>query len=388
MCFERFQSIGLNHDKVLKQFIPLLASNDVIPSQTINVDHLEQSNRTEVESSISTKSSAIADNSQILHVNVTYGPISSTTPTPSETGDLDKGQTLLTSFFKKVVRSEKVERVTTNESGELVTNTRVTDTTDISEYLPDPLEESDDDDKNCEERHCGQPPCLLRLRNQINRKYRRLAKQKYLLRLRIVKNLIYIVQKARHTFCNHWNRFRQSLYVQFVYKCILTYHHLTKALNKQLKNSKKAMQNVNVNEKMTSTESIMINRRVQRLLNDKDQLADDNATHSGGGGTNVPATDSMNKRLPKNQRANDSTKLLLGDNVHDSSEKDFREYFQVNAFFPACSISMTKFLECQSILLHAKSHLHASFSFFMQKIIFCEFLFDSFSVCSTFHGPC
>lgn len=324
--FATFQLIGFNHDTVLKQFIPSLASNAVPATQAINIGHFEQRTNTDIENRIPTKSAPIADDSQILHVNVTFAPISSTPPTKSEPSELEKGQTLLTSFFKKVERSEKVERVTNvSSAAEIATDAQFNDTTDISEYLPDPLDESDDDNKSGIDEHCERSPCLLRLRNQINRKYRRFAKQKYLLRSKIVKNLVFIVKAARHTFANNWNRFRSNACIQFVYKCIVSFHHLITVLIEQQQISETAMQNVNVNvnEKMTSTESIMINRRVQRLLHDKDQLADDIAHNVGG--TNAPATDSMNKRLPKNQRANESTKLLLSENVQDSSEKDFRE---------------------------------------------------------------
>lgn len=309
----KLQLVEVCYDKVIRQFAPKLTEYDT--PRTIKPKNANEN----VSDVIFTQLPKFTDEQQSIHIKVSYESINHRVPAKDEIIAVEKGQTLLTSFFHRAKRPNRIDSEQSVLLGvDEVPERKFSDTTDIAEYLPDPLEDTDDDLSDSRSSSAQ----LLRLRKQIHRKYRRFVKQKFIQRTKICTNLTRVARSARYTFSNIWHEFHKNLLIQFVYKCIIVYHQLCGALVRRLQNDNRDMQQ-NVNEKLLNTEAIMINRRVQRLLSDKEQPADD-----GGGGTAVhtSAADPMNKRLPKSQRVNDSTKLLLNENGHDSPEKDFCKF--------------------------------------------------------------
>lgn len=293
------QLIGRNLDNVLTSFIPIPPVNSArqFKKPKVEVDNFWKEEQT-AQNIVEVK---------IRYPNVNhYQPIAHI-PEAADT-KLEKGQTLLTSFFKR--KSLNAVNAHQSQTIEVVSETGTDSTCDISEYLPDPLDESEDSSNEIETNATALPSCP---RNRIIRKYQRINKQKQLSRQQIVARFVKVCRSIR--------RFQGNPHVLFVYKCIIAFHRFVHVLVEQI--SKENMKEVQSdNDKMASPEVIMINRRVQRLLHDKEPPNDEIAVN-GVGGTSTPPTDSMNKRLPKHQRANDSTKLLLAENSQDSSEKDF-----------------------------------------------------------------
>lgn len=270
------QIIGHNLDKVLTSFIPIPPVNQATQIKK------------QAKETVQVKEEHEPTKQNLVVVKILYEP-NANTQSITEVVEapeikLEKGQTLLTSFFKR----KSINSVDAHQSQRIETTA---ETFDISEYLPDPLEESDDSSDGVEI-NTGPLP-----------------------RQKIVAHFVKV--------CSSIRRFQGNSHVLFVYKCIIAFHRFIHVLVKQIANENmKEVQSDS--EKLASTESIMINRRVQRLLHDKEHANDDNAGN-GVVGTNASPTDSMNKRLPKSQRANESTKLLLAENSQDSSEKDFRK---------------------------------------------------------------
>lgn len=151
------------------------------------------------------------------------------------------------------------------------------------------------------------------LSRQIRRKYKNLKICKYFIRRRTKNFLVQLISKARKKFSPRWHRFQRNNNLSFVYRCIFTYHLFTTEFINQRENKV-----ATVPAKMT-TEAIVTNRRVQKILSDSASSHEENTTvHT------VSQNDAGNKRLPKNQRINDSTRLLLlSEHAQESSEKDF-----------------------------------------------------------------
>lgn len=208
-----------------------------------------------------------------------------------------KGQTLLTSYFRPIPRDPK--------------------------HSIEPQIESYDQDHdnsfelviNCDsEQHSTKQ--LLLCRERIRRKYQRLKATKYRIRRQTIAFLVQVAHKSRKQFSVQWRRLRNK-HVSFAYKCVVLFHRFVIALRPKNRHI------IDVTNRMT-TEAIVINRRVQKLLNDNTNMRE---THD----ENTPTVHSHNdvgaKRLPKNQRTSDNSRLLLlTDNAQESSEKDFGEW--------------------------------------------------------------
>lgn len=214
---------------------------------------------------------------------------------------LIKGQTLLTSYFRPIQR-KRVEQI--DDSVEL--------TIEINE--PDSIEISDHQEPLCDRSN------LLLHRKQIRRKYNRLTVCKYLLRKRLQQFLVRLAAKLRRQYSAHWrHRFQRNKIVQFVYRCLISYHEFTRTF---LTQDNRGI--VEKNRPNMTTEALVINRRIQKLLNDNNaNMRDTNDEHP------APAhnpSDAAAKRAPKNQRTSDNARqLLLTENAQESNEKDFCE---------------------------------------------------------------
>lgn len=212
---------------------------------------------------------------------------------------LTKGQTLLTSYFRPI-QPKKAEQI--DDSVEL--------TIDINE--PDNIEISDHQEPLCDRSN------LLWHRKQIRRKYNRLTVCKYLLRTRLQQFLVQLAATLRRQYSAHWrHRFRRNKIVQFVYRCLISYHEFTRTF--LTRDNKRIVEKNRLN---MTTEALVINRRIQKLLNDNNaNMRDSNDEHP------TPAhnpSDAAAKRAPKNQRTSDNARqLLLTENAQESNEKDF-----------------------------------------------------------------
>ncbi|XP_031624264.1 uncharacterized protein LOC116341381 isoform X2 [Contarinia nasturtii] len=150
---------------------------------------------------------------------------------------------------------------------------------------------------------------------QINKKYRKLRTRKYFMRQKTTAFLVCIAQKLRKFYSTHWHRFRQNRNVSLAYRCVITFYRYTTEFVNCVKH-----QIPQISSNM-SIEALVTNRRVQKILNDNvREITEENNAHIG----QQHQSDGSAKRLPKNQRTSDSTRLLLlAENAQESSEKDF-----------------------------------------------------------------
>lgn len=215
----------------------------------------------------------------------------------SENESLLKGQTLLTSYFHRI---QKIP----NDLSEC--NLEIDSDIDIENSNHLIISENDKTDQNC----------LISCARQIRRKYNWLKKCKYLIRRRIVEFLVQLIRKTRRKFSPRWHQF-QNKDVQFVYQCLISYHCWTTALVEQ---SQKQVRKKHTTKALKiTTEAIIIERRVQKLLNatNMKETIEDNSptTHN---------SDISVKRPPKNQRTTDTSRLLLlTENAQETAEKDY-----------------------------------------------------------------
>lgn len=241
---------------------------------------------------------------------------------------LIKGQTLLTSFFRRIEEKSNENLIDGgNDDTKHIDfdNHHVDD--DDDEY-DNPLEidyapTNELIPSDCEK---TERKCMQLHRKRIRRKYKRIST----VRQRAVDLLVRLVKTIRKHFTTNGHRFRNKN-VLFVYQCLLLYHRFTREFVKQSKSSETPTATTTLNQhklKMT-TEAITINRRVQKLLNDHTNTKD--ASDDAAVVTTVTTpnhTDGGAKRPPKSQRSSDNSRLLLlTENAHESSEKDFGMYF-------------------------------------------------------------
>lgn len=219
--------------------------------------------------------------------------------------ELSKGQTLLTSFF------EVKRKPTATETSEIKNNDGNGPIEPINDY--EPTEQSEPNEI---------PTNLLLHRHRILRKYCKLNKRNNIFKKRLQNFLVLIIRKNKEQTTRHWRQYSHNTNLLYVYQCILIYHQFTSAvLTKQFES----------NDKMT-TDTIMINRRVQRILNENQnngrEANDDNHL-----GPNVG--DAATKRLPKSQRnANENNLLmLLTENANESTEKDYCKFLNIEGFY-------------------------------------------------------
>lgn len=234
-----------------------------------------------------------------VKVKILYEPLIDSKCKPKEETtqfELPKGQRLLTSFFA-VKR-----KPTTTGTSEIKNDDDFGPTESINDYH-DPTEPND------------RPKNLLLQRNRILRKYCKLNNGKFIVKKRLQRCLVLIIRSNKEQTTRHWRQYSHNTTLLYVYQCILIYHQFTSAiLTKQFESK----------EKMT-TDTIMINRRAQRALNEQPnngrEANDDNHL-----GPNIG--DAAIKRLPKSQRnANDNNLLmLLTENANESTEKDYCEF--------------------------------------------------------------
>lgn len=246
------------------------------------------------------------------------------------TGELTKGQTLLTSYFRPIERKS-------NNSNEIVNNAKkhtAAAVDDDNDFDDNPLEIVIDDyaptNELINDSKKTVRKCLFLHRKRVRQKYNRIST----VRQRFVERLVRLAKTSRKRFSPNWHRFHVKS-VLFVYQCIISFHRFTSAfVQGQSKQKATTATTTTLNEsvKMT-TEAITINRRVQKLLNDNTHVKETNddvttvttPSHSDGGA----------KRPPKSQRASDNSRLLLlTENAHESSEKDFgMEHFYIITYF-------------------------------------------------------
>lgn len=211
--------------------------------------------------------------------------------------ELPKGQTLLTSFF------EVKRKPTTTKTSELKNYDDFEPTEPINDYY-----ESAEPNKPNEI-----PTNLLFHWKRILRKYFKLNKRNFIVKKRLQRCLVLIIRSNKEQTTRHWRQYSHNTNLLYVYQFIVIYHQFTSAiLTKQFES----------NAKMT-TDTIMINRRVQRIMNENPnngREANDDNNHLGPN-----LVDAGTKRLSKNQRnSNDNNLLmLLTENANESTEKDY-----------------------------------------------------------------
>lgn len=208
--------------------------------------------------------------------------------------ELPRGQTLLTSFF------EVKRRPSTTETSEIKNYDDFGPAEPIKDYEPTEPNEI--------------PKNSLLHRHRILRKYCKLNKRNYIDKKRLQRCLVLIIRSNKEQTTRHWRQYSHNTKLLYVYQCILIYHQYTSAvLTKRFQS--------NSEQKMT-TDTIMINRRVQRILNENPNNGRD-TNDDNHLGPNLG--DAGTKRLSKNQRnANDNNLLmLLTENVNESTEKDY-----------------------------------------------------------------
>ncbi|XP_055309941.1 uncharacterized protein LOC129573467 [Sitodiplosis mosellana] len=291
--------IGFKHDEVLQKI--KTPPNDC---------EKETKRRTTNEN---THNSTNDDKNSLIHVKILYGHSEANQLIHNkkvETGTvhgisdnsegLIKGQTLLTSYFHPLRKATK----DFNHDDE------------ISIEVEEPADLTTDDIVVTDRIY------FFWHRKRICKKYRRLRLCKYSLRQRTKLFLVHLISRIRKKFSPHWQRFRRNKNVSFAYRCIISYHlFTTEFINRQSYKISK------VPAKM-STEALVTNRRVQKFISSDNasgsharEMAEENtAAHTVQQQSEVGQ---QVKRLLKNQRSNDSTRLLLTENAQESSEKDF-----------------------------------------------------------------
>lgn len=203
-----------------------------------------------------------------------------------------EGQTLLTSFFKPVPKH--TENVSLDYEFDISLNI------DTSQ---NDLTISSADKKS-----------LFQHSRRIRKKYKLLFFAKYLLRHQATKFLVHLIAVIRDRNSQLQYQLCHNRNVLIVHRCIVSYQQYTKELLALINETAE-------HRSKMSSESLIINRRIQKLLNDNSVNQNDEnlpAQHQNDGGV---------KRLPKNQRTGDNVRLLLFDEkAQESSEKDFRKW--------------------------------------------------------------
>lgn len=225
--------------------------------------------------------------------------------------DLEKGQTLLTSYFtvkrKPIAIEEQEKEAKFDDIYDIIDNS-----------TPPPLEITCDEKSEYES--SLNKKTILKYRQQVLRKYLRFKKQKFLLRLRLTKRLVKIGRKSRKATTNKWHHCNKNKDLLFVYQCFWIFQVLSSSIEK--------MNNMNANKKSVaptespamrsySLENLMINKRAQRIMHDSNEFSDEPNSP-------VISHDTAVKRLPKSHKANENVRLkLLSENQQESTEKDF-----------------------------------------------------------------
>lgn len=327
MCF---QLVALKHDEIVQKInTPTLPETPRIGKKELKAKRIKTDTNPKIPVQQYQKGFNLNFDGSLIQVKILYEPketdINRITvckteklDTPNTTYDgscdiqnshpaesLDKGQTLLTSFFRPI-QIKKDDEIDDN-SIEYFTDIDEPDNLVISDY-EEPLPDR---------------KLLLWHREQIRRKYNRINVRKFLVRkLFHLKIAVQLASKIRKQYSPHWHRFRKNKNVCYVCLlfCFLSYHEITCMLFEQIKRRGQF--------KMT-TEALVINRRVQKLLNENNtNMRDSNEENP----TPVHNTsDAGVKRPPKNQRTSDNARqLLLTENVQESVEKDICKYFGVS----------------------------------------------------------
>lgn len=213
---------------------------------------------------------------------------------------LEKGQTLLTSYFQPIKR--------TNDLSPL-------------ERRPNSIEINDPG--NLIIKCNNNQKWNFKRSKRICRKYARLNICKYSVRKRTGIFLVQFAQKSRKEFSSHrWYWFRKNSKVSFIHRCLITYHRFIVEYVNQLNKPQSERKTTNM-----TTEALVTNRRIQKMLNDNigtpvKETNDENILHTG-----QQQIDVGTKRLQaKNQRISENNRLLLTENSHETSEKDFCKF--------------------------------------------------------------
>lgn len=234
---------------------------------------------------------------------------------------LTKGQTLLTSFFRPIERKSNTNSIDNDAKN----NDFDDDDDDDDGDGPLEIDYAPTSDLTSDSEKTDQK-CLRFHRKRIRRKYKRIST----VRQRLVERLVHLARTIRNKYHPHWHRFRsKNVLLLFVYQCLTTFHRFTCEFVKQTKQS---VTTFNQCKSKMTTEAITINRRVQKLLNENTSANANAKETTDDVGTTVTTpnhTDGGAKRPPKSQRSSDNSRLLLlTENAHESSEKDFGMYLQ------------------------------------------------------------
>lgn len=236
-------------------------------------------------------------NGTLVHVKIIYDKIAETHNNningdiSSSSGIINKGQTLLTSYFHPIKQKDNVDDL---ESSVQLTNI-------IESLVQEKV-------SNIDKKY------LFRQRKQIIRRYRKYISRKYLARQRTATFLVHITRRLHRKYSTH-PRLRHNENVSLVYRCLIIFHRYTTELVNCVK-----YKITQISSNM-STETLIASRRVQKIIND-------NVSEENNHIVQQQQTDASVKRLPtKNQRTSDSNRLLLlSENAQESSEKDFCKY--------------------------------------------------------------
>lgn len=324
------QLIGFNHDRLLNG-----SSQDTLNKQQSNTSCVKS-----VSSSQSDKSRKIPNSVQILDVQEVELPKSpievkilyesnkpnsqntlintlkiTNTDTSSSTCDkncttnecLTKGQTLLTSYFRPIERNSNHSTIDDSAKegggggGADLYNDDWNDSDNALQIDYAPANDLTFDSGQTNKK------CLLFHRKRIRRKYKHIST----LRQRSI-NLLLLIQ---NNFTVDWPQFKNKN-VLWMCQCLIKFHRITCEL---VKNNQPNGTIANEDIVNMTTEPITINRRAQKETSDDATAAAITATNHNN--------DGAAKRLPKNQRSSDNSRLLLlTENAHESSEKDFGMY--------------------------------------------------------------
>lgn len=287
-----FQLIGFNHERLLYGNSICTPNEQQQSSKSVKTDSpprkIEKTSEKEIDLTKSPIQVKIVyewnnnkQNTLINAHNLNTDASYSTCDINSTTNDsLTKGQTLLTSYFRPIEQKSTytiVEVPVVNEHDDW----NDSDNALHIDYAPTNVLTigSGKTDKKC---------LLLQHRKRIRRKYKRIST----LRQRSI-DLLLLLQRR---YPISWPQLH-----------IILFQRVTCEFLKQSEQNETIL---NKDKLKMTTESIAINRRVQKETNE---------FNNGDGAA---------KRPPKNQRSSDNSRLLLlSENVHESSEKDFGMYF-------------------------------------------------------------
>lgn len=319
--------VALKHDEILQKInTPTLPETPQIGKKQLKAKRIKTETNTKIPVQQYQKDFSLNFDGSLIQVKILYEPKETEInrvsvckteklDTPNTTYDgscdiqnshpaesLEKGQTLLTSFFRPI-QIKKADEIDDNSVEYFI---------DIDE--PDNLVISDYEEPLPDRK------LLLWHREQILRKYHRINVRKFLIRkLLHLKIAVQLASKIRKQYSPHWHLFRKNKNVRYVYRCLLSYHELTCMFFEQTKRREQF--------KMT-TEALVINRRVQKLLNENNTNMRDSNEENPTPVHNP--SDAGAKRPPKNQRTSDNARqLLLTENVQESVEKDICKYFGI-----------------------------------------------------------